>query len=499
VATEPLFPSERRMRDLLAMYRQAQRTIIAQIREALTAQNQFAASQRRAQLASVLRTLDQLGIETEPLAREIVANVYEESGDHITKELKKLGVTGPPTTEFAGVSHESVAALQESIVGRLADARTTIGRQAADVFATQQRRTAMLSLLGAEGSPRKASKQLQQQLLARGKTAFVDRAGRQWGLEQYANMATRTVIREAVTQGAIARMASHGVNLARVSSHASSCHICAPWQGRLVSLDGSEGSLLGEAASDLGALPNGGPPFHPNCRHSLMPVVGELEEMRQAKSTATDSHESFNPQNTTSPAGAHQAIHTAVDAIGKVHEVPSAVRSIEFRKMAPGIPYKVRAQHVRYNQGGGHIEVRGSSNALTVVHELGHAADHRLFGQGHSGPDLGTAGWDMIAGTSGDARFKDWWDAVTSSQAVADITADPTLPGTYKKYLTLSKELFARSYAQWVAVRSGDAHLQQLVQNVLDNLTGSEIASQWKEADFEPIARELDKLFAGFQ
>jgi hypothetical protein len=440
------------------------------------------ASQRRAQLASVLRTLDQLGVETEPLAREIVANVYEESGAHITKELAKLGVTGPPSTEFAGVSRESVAALQESIVGRLADARTTIGRQAADVFATQQRRTAMLSLLGAEGSPRKASKQLQQQLVARGKTAFIDRAGRQWGLEQYANMATRTVIREAVTQGAIARMAAHGVNLARVSSHASSCHICAPWQGRLVSLDGSEGSLLGEAASDLGALPNGGPPFHPNCRHSLMPVVGELEEMRHEKAGA-NADEPIDVGD-AAPPRARAEVKASVDAIATVHSVPAAARTIQVKPMKRGRASSIKGVYARHRGGGSHIEVRPGTNRLTVTHELGHMLDHRVFGQG----------FDM--GTDVNPDMNEWLNAARNSHAYRDLDTDPDIGPRTRSYLTSPVELFARSYAQWVATRSQDRAMMTRVREILADRAPYHRRSQWEEADFEPIAKALDKLFA---
>jgi hypothetical protein len=49
------------------------------------------------------------------------------------------------------------------------------------------------------------------------------------------------------------------------ATHAKACPICQPWQGRLVSLDGKTTEYLGEAVTDLASLPNGGPPFHPNC------------------------------------------------------------------------------------------------------------------------------------------------------------------------------------------------------------------------------------------
>lgn len=277
MATERRFPAERRAEDLVRLYRQAQRTIVAQIRAAIAEGDLEQARRRRYQLASVIDTLDRLGYETDALARQIVREAFHQSADHTARQIEGASIIGVRGSDFAGVAHEAVEALQESITGRLTNARQTIGRQVADVFARQQRRSAMLHLLGAEGSPRAASKQLRDALIRQGKTAFIDRAGKRWALDTYAQMATRTVTREAVTQGAITRMASHGVNLARISSHASACQICVPWEGRLISLDGTTTDYQGEAVSDGTFMP----PLHPNCRHSLMPVAVRVEAIER--------------------------------------------------------------------------------------------------------------------------------------------------------------------------------------------------------------------------
>ena len=81
-------------------------------------------------------------------------------------------------------------------------------------------------------------------------------------------------------QGALARMASHGINLARWSRHANPCKVCAPWMGRLISLDGSISEYQGEAVTDLASLPNGGPPAHPRCKCSLAPVAVAVDVTR---------------------------------------------------------------------------------------------------------------------------------------------------------------------------------------------------------------------------
>lgn len=281
-------PYEQRVDDLLAVYRQAQRTIVAQVRAALAAGDLNTAARRRAQLAAVLTTLDQLGIETELQARRLVRDAYRESvtrtGDLITR-------IGPHVTfdtgTFAAVETDAVAALQDEMLGRLQDARRTIGRQVNDLFARAGRETTMQALLGAQGSPRAATDALTQRLRDRGVRAFTDRAGRQWTLQAYSQMAVRTVTREAVVEGAKQRMAAQGVTVARVSTHASSCKICQPWEGRLVTLTGSRADYNGQPVADLASMPNGGPPFHPNCRHTLLPVAEGIAAFRAAQTAGT--------------------------------------------------------------------------------------------------------------------------------------------------------------------------------------------------------------------
>lgn len=277
MATRPQrFPAEREIESLLVAYRQAQRTIVAQIKLAVREGDQGLLSRRRHQLARVLVTLDQLGVETDPVARRIVADVFAESAERTARAVAGIGVGPVSEASFAGVSREAVEGLQDAVLSRLADARATIGRQVADVFARAQRRSTMLALLGAEGSPRAASKQLRESLVSNGQTGFIDRAGKRWALDTYSEMAVRTVTREAVVQGAVTRMAAHGVDLARISTHASSCSICKPWEGRLISLDGSTESYQGEAVAD-GPLP----PLHPRCRHTVSPVAVRVEAIER--------------------------------------------------------------------------------------------------------------------------------------------------------------------------------------------------------------------------
>ena len=157
------FPFEHGVTDLIQTFRAAQREIAAQVIAAVKAGNLERAASRRLQLASLLALLDQIGAQTEPIARRLVAEAHAQGA---AATVTQLGATVAPEIPgaFAGISREAVAALQDSMVGRLRDSRLTVGRQAQDVYATAGRRAALRAILGAEGSPRAAARQLAQDL-----------------------------------------------------------------------------------------------------------------------------------------------------------------------------------------------------------------------------------------------------------------------------------------------------------------------------------------------
>lgn len=249
-------PAEKALQPIISAYGSAQREIVARVKEALRSGDLRTAGQGRRRLASILATLDQLGQETDPEARRIVADAYQQGGALVGAE------TGfSVETAFGGVSTEAVQALQDSVVERLGVARTTVGRQVTDIFAREQRRASVRALLGADASPRTAAKGLRQALEREGRTGFVDRAGRRWALQDYAEMATRTVTREAVIAGAVDRMAAHGIEKARILVSESACAICQPHKDQIIELGGAAAI----------------PPFHPRCTCALAPVAERIE------------------------------------------------------------------------------------------------------------------------------------------------------------------------------------------------------------------------------
>lgn len=74
---------------------------------------------------------------------------------------------------------------------------------------------------------------------ARGITGFTDRAGRNWTLDAYTEMAIRTGTLNAHRWGYEQTLTAAGEDLVMVTGHGYTCPLCAPWQGTVLSLTGA--------------------------------------------------------------------------------------------------------------------------------------------------------------------------------------------------------------------------------------------------------------------
>ncbi len=98
---------------------------------------------------------------------------------------------------------------------------------------------------------------------------LVDKAGRQWSPEDYANMLVRTKLVEARNNGLMNGLLSAGKDLVEVSSHGA-IDQCGPWEGRILSISGTDQLYPSVEDAYAGGL------FHPNCKHSLNSVNPSL-------------------------------------------------------------------------------------------------------------------------------------------------------------------------------------------------------------------------------
>lgn len=172
--------------------------------------------------------------------------------------------------------------------------RTLIGRREGDTY----RRVGLEQTAERLAMGRSVSKGLPAFVTAlqrEGLTAFVDKAGRRWSLHTYCTMVSRTTSRQAEVLAVLTADPEH--DLYQISSHGTTCKICAPLEGRVYSRSGKDPDFPPLAAAFGKIDPNGSDDLantylniHPNCLHVLLPWTAagrsekEIEEIKNKSS-----------------------------------------------------------------------------------------------------------------------------------------------------------------------------------------------------------------------
>lgn len=110
-------------------------------------------------------------------------------------------------------------------------------------------------------SMRDIAKEVKEVLGNQGFSVLIDRGGRQWTLGNYSEMLARTHIIKSGNEGLLTRAAEFETDIVQISQHAGACTICIPFEGKTYSISGKSDEH--EKLTEF-------PPFHPNCRHSLL-------------------------------------------------------------------------------------------------------------------------------------------------------------------------------------------------------------------------------------
>ena len=180
--------------------------------------------------------------EAAQVARQALLTAYAATAETIADEIEAFAVQTEVEAERA--QREMIKIVDE--LTRLVNESTQIElkhmrRDADDIYRqiVEKVRDAWLE----PGNASKLNAEVQEairEFAASGVTGFTDKAGRKWGLYEYANMAMRTAIHRAGLQATIDTMRAKGQDLAYVTRHPGACPLCARWYGVILSLSGDD-------------------------------------------------------------------------------------------------------------------------------------------------------------------------------------------------------------------------------------------------------------------
>ena len=288
-------PNERELQKLISIFLKAETAIINEIGRLRSQGNiEYGLVAALERVQAILRQMENDSWEWAPKAIEKMFYVRVPEARRIEGETVAKHRTGYLNASvLSGEQHAIVDQLVASLMGEITDATITayatvqsalIGRVEPDVY----RRIGLEQVALQQATGRGTYKVLPefvQALRREGITAFVDKAGRNWSLHTYCAMVSRTTSRQAEVLAVLT--ADPEQDLYRISSHGTTCAICAPFEGRVYSKSGTNPDYPPLAAAFGKQDPNGPDTLantwlnlHPNCLHSLYSYseVGRSEE-----------------------------------------------------------------------------------------------------------------------------------------------------------------------------------------------------------------------------
>lgn len=235
----------------------------------------------------------------------------------------------------------------------------------------------------------------------------------------------------------------------------------------------------------------------------------DIEDLRPSSSVSTDTPAAKIRRSR--PVGI--PVSGALDIRGNkrvLNDAMAAIDQVHGDGKLPRIPV-MRTQGVRqlgaywYERGTGRpvkidVSAKGSHRGMTAVHEIGHFLDHQaMFQPGRFASAFHTE------------LMGDWLKVVSESGAVRQLhemlVNPPSIAlgnGRYfrastkhVRYLLKVEEIWARAYAQYITVRSGNLRLVGELTDTLARQNSAPIKypHQWDPEDFAPVAEAMDALF----
>jgi len=205
-----------------------------------------------------------------------------------------MGVKVDTVASFAKLNVNSINIIVRNTIQDLTNANNFIGRKIADDL-----RSAGLEAIADKEltglTVKQTKKNLINKLIDTNVMAIKTKNGRNMNISSYAETVARSTSREAQNRGTMETIQATGRDLVKMSSHLTTCPVCAPLQGRVYSISGTSTEYPPLETAYGGEYAN----IHNNCRHSLSPYVPELDESRVKTKAFSNRSFDIDPRSKT--------------------------------------------------------------------------------------------------------------------------------------------------------------------------------------------------------
>lgn len=221
-----------------------------------------------AQIDAITEGLNQM---TGDVLEELIPRQYALGQMNAVMGLQSAGVTATlPAGTFAIVDQNAVRSIVTDTFEDLARSNSTMNDFMKRTIRNLAKDAVMANVIN--GTPVKlSSEQLRDRMLAEGFKGYVKKNGAKIEVDEYAKLVLHTKTMQAHNDGTAIFMMQEGFDLVRISEHKTSCKTCGKYEGKIYSLSGTS-----KEYPAISSIPNGGPPFHPRCRHTYRPYISKF-------------------------------------------------------------------------------------------------------------------------------------------------------------------------------------------------------------------------------
>jgi len=301
---EPTPESDGYANQLAAIYALAQQLIFERVTAILRRTFPDLASQQvaRIQIRRVTNDIvSRLVYQTNPLVQKMITAAVSEGEKAADGAIAAAG--GPPPPPGSSLerlfddtpfdlsmphSERAAQAIRDDITSELQDVRFRLTRLPDDIYKAIAPHGGIGQVLDNGFTPAHAQAVAWRVFVSKGITGFTDKAGRNWSLSAYTEMAVRTASLRAFNASHLARMTAVGIKYVTVTDDGHPCPLCLPWQNRVLAIspDGLGTPTIADAvAAGL---------HHPNCRHTWVAVIPGVTKLPPVQEWTPEHAAAYN-------------------------------------------------------------------------------------------------------------------------------------------------------------------------------------------------------------